>query len=159
MVTALPRSATAWLSAWFTTEKSICWHETLMAQSPEGLFHMQHERLLGVSETSLCLYPSDQVNTLPGKKLIVHRPLKEVNASLAHLGLPTMNRTAASNLDSVEGYHMTFDALFNPSKFGIAHEWLVDYPFDEVRYDMLRRLDIQNQEAIRFCQEMMEATS
>jgi hypothetical protein len=156
-IAALPRSATAWLSAWFTNEKSICWHETLMTQDLKSLAAMSHGRMLGVAETALCQFSPDEINALPGKKLIVHRPLKAVNQSLAALGLPEMDAKAASNLDSIEGYHLTFDAVFSPSKFSAAHEWLVGYPFDEDRFHGLRRLNVQNQSAIKMCQELTGA--
>lgn len=155
MIVALPRSGTAWLSNWFTTDRSICWHEALMDDDLAALDRLSITGLFGISETALILQDVDVLNRHPARKLIVHRPLRDVNASLAKLGLPPMDKGAYFKLDEIGGHHITYDALWDVHKFRKAHEAILPTPFDTARYATLRKLNIQNAEAIRCVQEML----
>lgn len=156
MVLGLPRSGTAWLANWFTTERSICMHEALMDYSLEDLLAMSVDKVFGVAETSLCLWDVGRINAIPVKKLIVHRELEQVNRSLARIDLPnSMEERNADTLFAVDGVHINFEDLFDYDKFHAAHEWLVPTPFDSGRYALLRKLRVENAYAIRRCKEMI----
>ena len=149
MIVGLPRSGTAWLANWFTTERSICWHEPLWTRSLTELDEVKGAGLFGISDTMLILMNADEINRHPAKKLIVHRELDEVNVSLAKLGLPAMRDEHKWKLDEIGGFHITFHDLYNVERFRRAAEWLLPVPFDSARYSLLRDLNIQNAQAIK----------
>ena len=149
MIVGLPRSGTAWLANWFTTERSICWHEPLWQRSLAELDDMKGAGLFGIADTMLLLMSADELNRHPAKKLIVHRELGDVNFSLSKLGLPSMQDEHKWRLDEIGGYHITFHDLFNVERFRPAAEWLLPIPFDTARYSLLKNLNIQNAQAIK----------
>lgn len=149
MIVGLPRSGTAWLANWFTTERSICWHEPLWQRSLADLDDMKGAGLFGIADTMLLLMSADELNRHPAKKLIVHRELGDVNFSLSKLGLPSMQDEHKWRLDEIGGYHITFQDLFNVERFRPAAEWLLPIPFDTARYSLLKNLNIQNAQAIK----------
>lgn len=156
LITGLPRSGTAWLANWFTTDHSICWHEALMDYSLEELLSFKSESLFGVSETFLCLLKPEEVNAIPVKKLVVHRPIEEVNASLEAAGLPgLMTEEHADNLRAIDGAHIDFKDIFDGDKFRIVHDWLVPLRFNTDRYALLRKLSVENKDAVDRCLEMV----
>lgn len=154
MVIGLPRSGTAWLANWFTTERSLCWHESLMKYRLDELDAMPHAGYFGIAETALCLASPAGLNEHKAKKLIVHRPLNEVNESLSYLDLPAMDWVGADNLNQIAGFHIDFKDLFNAEKFRAAHESIMPTSFDGARFAFLRDMNIQNQAAIEGCQKV-----
>jgi len=150
MIVGLPRSGTAWLANWFTTERSICWHEPLWTRPLVELDAMKGAGLFGIADTMLVMMDADELNKHPAKKLIVHRELGEVNKSLVKAGLPGAMRDEHKwKLDEIGGYHITFHDLFNVERFRPAAEWLLPIPFDAARYSLLKNLNIQNAQAIK----------
>ncbi len=149
MIVGLPRSGTAWLANWFTTERSICWHEPLWQRSLAELDAMKGAGLFGIADTQLTLMDADELNRHPAKKMIVHRELGDVNFSLAKLGLPAMQDEHKWKLDEIGGYHITFHDLFHVERFRPAAEWLLPVAFDTARYSLLKNLNIQNAQAIK----------
>jgi len=145
MVVALPRSGTAWLANWFTTERSICWHEPLWERPLTDLDAIPHDGLLGISDTQLMFIHPDELNAHPAKKLIVHRELRDVNLSLTKAGLPAvMADEHRWRLDEIGGFHITYKDLWNVEKFRPASEWLTGLPFDAARYAVVKGLNVQN---------------
>lgn len=153
MVVGLPRSGTAWLANWFTTERSVCWHEPLWTRTLEDLDSSTGAGLFGIADTQLLFTDVDQLNRHPAKKLIVHREIGAVNFSLGKIGLPSMKDEHKWRLDEIGGYHITFKDLWSVERFRPAAEWLLPVPFDAARYAVLRDLNIQNDIAIREAKE------
>lgn len=154
MVVALPRSGTAWLANWLTTERSICWHEPLWTRPLDELDAMRGAGLFGIADTQLLLMDADEINAHPAKKLIVHRELDAVNESLVKARLPGVMRDEHKwRLDEIGGYHITFNDLWNVERFRPAVEWLLPVPFDTARYAVLKDLNVQNQKAINEARE------
>lgn len=157
LVTGLPRSGTAWLANWFTTDHSVCWHDALMEYKFEELMARSADMYFGCSETAICLMDPAVINDVPVKKLIVHRPLEEVNASLRAMGLPGwMTETHVQNLHSINGVHIQFKDLFEVDRFSAAHEWLVPIRFDSERYSLLRKMKIEDRYAIERTRELAQ---
>ena len=157
MVIGLPRSGTAWMANWLTTERSICWHEPLWDHTLEELDALPMSGLFGIADTQLMLDP-DRVNAHPAKKLIVHRELRDVNLSLARAGLPEAMRDEHRwHLDEIGGFHITFKDLWNVERFRPAMEWLTPLPFDAARYATLRGLNVQNTKALAEVRAILEA--
>lgn len=152
LITGLPRSGTAWLANWFTTDYSTCWHEALTEYSLEELARVRTDGLFGVSETSVCCLDPAEVNALPIPKLIVHRPLEEVNRSLVTLGLPgAMTNQHVSNLKEISGTHIDFRDLFDLVRFRAAHERLVPLRFNAERFRTLSTFVVENHTAVMRC--------
>lgn len=158
MVLGLPRSATAWMANWLTTDRSICWHEPLWESTLDELDAVQMNGLFGISDTELLLLPPDLVNAHPAKKLIIHRELRDVNLSLTKAGLPgAMRDEHRWKLDEIGGWHIPFKDLWNVETFRAAMEWLTPLPFDGARYAVLRNLNVQNTKAIAEARRVLEA--
>ena len=155
MVIGLPRSGTAWLANWFTTERAMCWHEPLWTRALDELDAMKGAGLFGIADTQILLMDVDRLNQHPAKKLIVHRELGAVNFALAKLGLPGMQDEHKWRLDEIGGYHINFNDLWNVARFRPAAEWLLPIPFDAARYSVLRDLNVQNAKAIREAKDAM----
>lgn len=156
MIVALPRSGTAWLANWFTTERSMCWHEALWKHEMEDLDAMRPSGLFGIADTCLILGDVDLINKHPARKLIVHRDLDEVNHSLRMADLPgTMRDEHKWKLDEIGGHHIKFEDLWNATEFRRAAEWLLPIPFDGARFTALRDLNIQNTKAVAEARELL----
>ena len=157
MVIGLPRSGTAWMANWLTTERSICWHEPLWDHTLEELDALPMSGLFGIADTQLMLDP-DRVNAHPAKKLIIHRELRDVNLSLNKAGIPGVMRDEHRwRLDDIGGFHITFKDLWNVERFRPAMEWLTPLPFDAARYATLRGLNVQNTKALAEVRAVLEA--
>lgn len=149
MIVGLPRSGTAWLANWFTTERSICWHEPLWTRPLAELDEMKGAGLFGIADTLLAMMDVGALNQHPAKKLIVHRELDEVNKSLVKAGLPGAMRDEHKwTLDEIGGYHIAFHDLWTVEKFKPAAEWLLPIPFDTARYSLLRDLRVENMKMV-----------
>ena len=157
MIVGLPRSGTAWLANWFTTERSICWHEPLWTRPLAELDAVKGAGLFGIADTMLVMLGTDELNAHPAKKLIVHRELGDVNLSLTKAGLPGAMRDEHKwALDEIGGYHITFHDLWNVEKFKPAAEWLLPVPFDTARYALLRDLQVENMKAVVEAREFLD---
>jgi hypothetical protein len=108
---------------------------------------------LGISETSL-IFEAERVNAHPAKKLVIHRPLEQVNASLRALGLPEMTKEDEKHLESIQGHHIQYNELHKPFRMQTAFEHL-GVKFDRQRFEFLCKLNVQNQDAISRVKEMV----
>jgi hypothetical protein len=143
MVIGAPRSGTAWAANWLTTERTLCLHEALFEHYIEDLDALPHGRLLGLADTGLSLFPQWLMNH-PAKKVILHRPRREIERSLRRAGLPysgTVNWV--QKLHAIEGLHVEWDALFKAPR--TIHEYLFgdSIPFDQERHALLSRFNVQ----------------
>lgn len=96
LITGLPRSRTAWMAAAAQNDKSVCLHEpTRYAAKWTDVFDiawaLKGFQYVGASDHGLGFHlPEIMARTAP-RTLIIERPIDEVNASLARLGLPASN--------------------------------------------------------------------
>lgn len=86
-ILALPRSRTAWLSAWLTDGDRVCYHEALgYAHTRDTLRRLAADRH-GLAETSGLALPRVLHSALPDANyLVVRRDPQQVIASLDRLG-------------------------------------------------------------------------
>ena len=154
MVISLPRSGTAWTANLLTTGDDICLHESFMTETLETLDNKKHSGLLGISETSAIFF-ADEVNKHPAKKLIIERPLDEVNNSLMGLGFYTFTSEINSLLNSIEGYKISFNDLFNADSMGKAYEFLTGKEMNKDRHELLCSFGVQNIFAIEAVRNML----
>lgn len=85
MVIGLPRSGTAWAANWLTTDTTFCLHDPLAKYHHTELDGLVSDKRLGVACTGLWTQP-EWLNAHPAKKVILHRPLEEINRSLKAIG-------------------------------------------------------------------------
>lgn len=145
MVLGGPRSGTTWAANWLTTSETICLHDPLLEFTPDRLMRMTFAdgQRLGISCTSSTLYP-EWVNAQRCPKVVLYRPVADINRSLRALGL----------VELIESRHLARlaavkDALFVPYEFLFsttgarqiaAH---VGVPFDVARHHYLCGMRIE----------------
>lgn len=144
MVLGLPRSGTTWAANWLTDVHTLCLHDPLFTYRPEQLdsIYVQGNRQLGVACTGLAKF-HDWVNKHPAKKLIVHRDIGEINASLDALGLPQVGQVEQGELRAIRGRHVSWENLFDTSTAGHIYEELTGLPFDRERHKLLTLMNVQ----------------
>jgi hypothetical protein len=101
---------------------------------------LESSKLLGIAETSLLHFPA-WVNAHPARKVILHRPLFEINESLAEIGLPAMAQASFDALAEIEGHHHQWTDLFSDPK--PIYEFLLQRPFDPERHAELINIEMQ----------------
>lgn len=154
MVIAAPRSGTAWAANWLTTADSLCIHDPLWTMHYDQLDAYKSEKRVGISCTGIWRF-TGWLNAHPAKKVIVHRPLREVNASLVAIGMP-IERLGFPELHKINGLHVSFRDLFHDGG-RIWKHLMPGLAYDEERYKALRKLKVHrdlakievNQEASR----------
>lgn len=144
MLLAAPRSGTAWCANWLTTDMSLCLHEPLARWKPEDLDRIESAKKLGIACTTLALQPAF-VNAHPARKVILHRPADEVQASMAALRISGSYDHQA--LDRIQGMHCDWREIFLAPE-GV-YTYLLQRPFDAERHRELLAFNIQNQHLIR----------
>lgn len=140
MVISAPRSASTWCSNWLTTDASLCLHDPLWRWHYTELDAIQCDKLLGIACTGVALFP-DWVNAHPARKVILHRPLHEVDESLTKIGLTPCSAQWEGVLARIRGVHLDWTDLFERPKN--VYEYLLDRPFDADRHAMLREMNVQ----------------
>jgi hypothetical protein len=140
MVIAAPRSATTWCSNWLTTDTTLCLHDPLWRWHYSEIDAVPCSKVLGIACTGIALFP-DWVNAHPARKVILHRPLDEVDASLERIGLSALHGSWDGVLDRIRGVHLDWRDLFARPKY--IYEYLLDRPFDAERHEALREINMQ----------------
>lgn len=133
MVLSAPRSGSTWMSNWLTTEATLCLHDPVLEHAPEDFDRIESDRTLGLSCSGLALLP-DFVNDHPARKLIIHRPMDEINRSLGSIGLTPLGNVWRGALDKIVGLHVQFDHIFNTVLANKMHQHLTGRPVDKVRH-------------------------
>lgn len=153
MVIALPRSGTAWTANLLTTDDSICLHESFLQFTIDQLddLHMPHK--LGISETAGAFFP-EEINKHPAKKLVITRPIHEINSSTQKLDMPELTEHAQSLLDDIDGYRIEYRNLFDYKEMRKAFEFLLDKKLDPMRHALLCGMRVENIEAVNIVRNM-----
>jgi hypothetical protein len=141
MVLSAPRSGSTWVSNWLTTADSLCLHDPILEYTPEELDRIECDRTLGLSCTALALLP-EFVNAHPARKVIVHRPLGEINRSLESIGLTPLGKLWDGALEKINGMHIPFSHLFNTVLCAPVFEYLTHRLHDRARHAHLCRMHI-----------------
>ncbi len=144
IVVALPRSGTTWIASLLTTDNTLCLHDPLYhchyLDLDSYVSSIAGEKVAGVSCTALWRWP-DFVSSHTAKKLIIHRDIECINASLKSIGLPLMRAKDAAEIYDLPGFHVQFDDLFCES--GAAAIWAYLMPgveFNSVRHKLLSQI-------------------
>lgn len=143
MVLAMPRSGTAWCANWLTTDRTLCLHDPLWSHHYSELDGLRYAgRRLGVSCTGLPLFP-EFLARHKARKVILHRPIAEIEASLEQLGQPALGAAWEGALDRITGLHVDWADVYKPEKAAGIYEFLLQKPMDFERHELLARLNIQ----------------
>jgi len=94
----------------------------------------------GICCTGLGLFP-DWVNEHPAPKVILHRPVHEIEASCIINHFPLPPKIIYKNLDKIEGMHVAWTDLFQAPKLIYRH--LIGPGFDPLRHAELKKQNIQ----------------
>jgi hypothetical protein len=143
MIIGLPRSGTTWAANWLTTERLHCRHDPLyMLHYSELDGAAVSGKLNGVSCTGLWRFP-DFLSKHPARKVILHRSLPEINASMAAIGLPPCTPDDVRALNSVVGEHYDFSDLFDTACASGIWRYLTGYGMDLDRHAELVQIEMQ----------------
>lgn len=140
MLLSAPRSGSTWASNWLSTDTALCLHDPLWRYPYQELDQIQSSKMLGVACTGLALFP-EFVNAHPARKVILHRDLKEVDASLEKIGLSACSHAWDGALEKIRGVHLDWQDLFDQPRH--IYEYLLDRPFDAERHELLREINVQ----------------
>ena len=154
-ITGLPRSGTAWLANYLTTDKSICVHEASTYANDEG-WSVNHYLdtleypIAGTADSAIW----NSIHEIDGPLLFVNRPLDQViksirNAQFVEPGYEAVVATNANNkLNEFrkinEGMEVDFKDLFDINKLEELWKYLIpEIPFNNYRTEMLLNLNVQ----------------
>lgn len=146
MVIGLPRSGTTWVSNWLNTDTILCFHDPLYSSHFEDwntVLPNPNFQKVGVSCTGIWRWV-DWVNAQPCNKLILERPISEVQESLDRLDFPLLTQDNIEKFKSIEGPRVSFSKLVSDQ--GIAKEvwsYLTNSEFNPCRFQQLREYNIQ----------------
>lgn len=143
-IIALPRSGTTWAANWMTTKSNYCLHDPLATYTFDDLakwgdmgagFH-------GVSCTMLWAFP-EWVKNYVRRWVILERPIDEIQASLAEIGLPPINEKMYAEFKQMPGLRVDWKNLFEPEAAKEIYNHLLPIGgFDAERHKVLRELHI-----------------
>lgn len=143
MVVALPRSGTTWAANWLTTDDTICIHDPLYTLHYEDWDKWElPDRKVGVSCTGIWRF-KEWLNKHPSRKIVLHRDLDEVNASMVALGLPECTPMDIKALYAVDGWHWGMEDLFDANSACRIYEYLLKKEFDINRHQQLVQIEMQ----------------
>lgn len=140
MVIAAPRSGTAWAANWLTTDTTLCLHDPLWRRHYVDLDAIETTKKLGVACTGLALFQRF-TKAHPARKVILHRDLREVDASLEKIGMPPVSREMDGLLERIDGLHVPWRDIFEKPK--AIYEFLLERAFDPERHAALCDLEVQ----------------
>lgn len=140
MLLSAPRSASTWASVWLTTDTTLCLHDPLWRWHYSELDSIQSTKRIGVACTGLALFP-EWINAHQARKVILHRDLAEVDASLERIGMTACSKQWEGVLDRIDGVHLEWTDLFTKPQY--IYEYLLDRPFDPERWAALREINAQ----------------
>jgi hypothetical protein len=143
MVLSAPRSGSTWASNWLTTGGQVCLHDPVLDIAVEHLDNLPYIRRYGLACTALPLL-TDWCNSHPAPKVILHRELEDVNASLERIGLSALPAKHWDGLlDRLAGCHVYYRDLFRPPTARAIWEHLCPWePFDPTRHSFLSAMHI-----------------
>ncbi len=142
MVISAPRSGSTWAANWLTTDTTLCFHDPLSNIHYSEWDKLASDKILGVSDTGIGVF-SDFLNSHPARKVILHRPLNEINESLSEIGYPSLTEHWNGALEKINGMHVGWRDIFNNPKS--IYEYLLNKEFDSQRHAELVNIEMQPQ--------------
>lgn len=144
-ILGLPRSRTAWLAAFLTTDSSHCWHEySANVDKPSDFLNaMVPGKISGIADTGAALL-GDDINNLVRRVVVIHRDVRESEASLARaFGVAVDMGWIPQRLLAIDGLHIAYNDLDNLESIASLWEYCLQSPFQRERFELFRGLNIQ----------------
>lgn len=153
-VTGMPMTGTAWLSAFLTLERTICYHEPMgrisAIEQLNELFASDFYSYVGIADSGAGFFMQWIMENIKPRTVILDRDDEEIEAEMARMGFPRTNYLEVLR-DSLEPYRNDPNVLWVP--FEVVHQkriaerifWhcLPGTPFDEVRFGEFVRYKIE----------------
>ena len=140
MLISAPRCGSSWASNWLTTDATLCLHDPLYTRHYEDLDSIISGKTLGIACTGIAHFHK-WANQHSSRKVVLHRPLDEINLSLDAIGLPPIDVSYLDNLHRIEALHADWTDLFDRPK--PIYEHLTGLPFDAERHALLKEIEMQ----------------
>lgn len=150
-VTGMPRSRTAWMAAWLTTDNTFCFHD-VMTRPHLDLSGPGSCKYVGYSGPEVCL-EARKYSGIPC--VTIHRSKEQALASFLkivkqHPEVKLTEKEIAQWWDEREtllgglpGKHVSFDLLNNESTMRNLWNYLMPgIPFDAARYRLMNSFNI-----------------
>lgn len=143
VITGLPRSRTAWFSAYLSTGDTFCHHEAIYHNLPMDLEGYAN---VGNSDSGYVLRPQWGEEQDEHKIVVIHRDIDEVRASLAAVGVFDARELlldCSDKLEDLHGMHMNFNQVND--KLEDIHNY-IGVPYDPDRAKLFKTLHIEPME-------------
>lgn len=134
MIISLPRCRSTWLANLFTFGDHVCLHDPLAKYELGDIPYVYPNKRVGIADTAIFMMGVEALNSIPCKKIIIHRDIKDIRQSL---GI----HCADVSLSEIDGMHVAFDEIDACIKN--IWEYCLDTPFDQTRYDLLKDMNVQ----------------
>ncbi len=158
LITGLPRSRTAWLSAVANTVPgAVCYHEPIewvpSWQASLDLWKRDDRVYVGISDASLGFHLADILRSHRPRTLVIKRPIDAVVGSSAAIGMKSGVARFCEVLDgrirAAENHQLvevvSFDALRDPSVVVACLEHLMPGAvIDREKVEIFGRLNVQS---------------
>lgn len=164
LITGLPRSRTAWLSALFSTERVICWHEPINKFGSIGavknmLDNLTGYQCVGISDSSVGIEADFYMSYFFEHRIvIINRKEDEVLKSLIKfLGINQSQSvkiidTISEGLDRIRKVRSVLEINYEDLNDSVVvnniWDYCTDLPFDMFRCELFQNLLI-NQHAVK----------
>jgi len=144
IVVGFPRSGTSWISNWLTTDDTICLHDPLNFLYPRQIERLEYTgKRVGICCTGSWLLP-EWVNKQGVRTAVITRDRDCRAASLSRFGFHPLPEELETRASKINGLRFDFDDLWYQREAKALWEYLMPgKPFDLLRYNMLRDLNIQ----------------
>ena len=146
-----PRSGTGWLSAFLTTDKSLCLHEGVKFGPYSTTFSKVGREICGDAGSHIQVNFKEILKEFPEAKfVIVSRDPEESRKSAENLGLEIPGEVFDENFKkllemsrSTKFLHIRFEDLFTLDACRSVWNHCIGTEFDYHRWEIFRRLNIQ----------------
>lgn len=151
-VTGMPRSRTAWMAAWLTTDKTLCFHDVEVGIAEKAMEFAHIGRGMGYSGPEVCLL-AQKFPAVPC--VIIHRPKAEAfpsfweivrrcpEVTLSEAQLSAWWDEREKLIGGLPGKHVSFSLLNNEETMRNLWQYLLpETPFDAERFRLMRDLNI-----------------
>lgn len=153
-ITGLPRSRTAWMAAYCSQGRTLCFHEPITQieslHDLRRLYDSPYYDHIGISDSGLGFHIGWILEHLKPRTLIIDRPRRDVEKSLKRLGFPATNQAALleRELDRWSDHPLVRTVPYALLDRGGTMERLWAHlmpgaPFDRVRFESFCDLNIQ----------------
>ncbi len=152
---SLPRSRTTWLSAWLTTDQSLCLHEAgnkvnRWEDLPEYMNSFHGYEYVGNSDCGNIMI-ANEINTMfpDATSVIIWRPLDEVMDSLKSVGLSCDSKLFKGWFNKLNKMakimpEYEFSELYKPQTARLLWETLLpEIPFDLNRFNLMSSIHME----------------